>query len=198
MKRKMLLSVLAVVPAVLMPFAALGQLAKEKAPAETNEPTYKYEAYVGWGYTSLNQVNQSESGLQGVSASFTRDWGKYFGITAEGGHYAWTVTRANPEKASVDLFLAGPVLHANLYGNASLFVHGLVGVAHTGGVSIQPDESLAGGAGIGVDYKLTPHFGLRAYGDDIASSFTVVPYESGDSAHMRWNARGSIGVTFKF
>jgi len=198
LKRKMLLSVLAAVPAMLMPFAALGQLAKEKAPAETTEPTYKYVAFVGWGYTSLNQVNQSESGLQGISASFTRDWGKYFGVTAEGGHYAWTVTRANPQKSSVDLYLLGPELHANLYGKTSLFVHGLVGAAHTGGVTIQPDESFAGGAGIGLDYQLTPHFGLRMYGDDIASSFTVVPYQSGDSAHMRWNARGSIGVTYKF
>ncbi len=116
---------------------------------------------MGWGYTSLNQVNQSKSGLQGVTASFTRDWGKYFGITAEGGHYAWTVTQANPQKSSVDLFLAGPVLHANLYGKSSMFVHGLVGVAHTGGVSIKPDESVAGGGGIGLDSRMTPHSSLR-------------------------------------
>jgi hypothetical protein len=196
--RKMLLSFLAAIPAALMPLSATCQMAKEKAPALTTEPQYKYEVFVGWGYTSLNQVNQSNSGLQGVSLSLTRDWGKYFGITAEGGHYAWTVTASNPVSSSVDLYLAGPAFHAPLYERASLFIHGLLGAAHTGGVSIKPNESFAGGVGLGVDYKLGPHLGLRAYGDDIGSSFTLTPYQPGDSPHRRFNARGSIGVTYKF
>ena len=88
LKRKLLLLILAMVPAAFLPLAAIGQIEPEKAPAVQNEPMYKYEVFAGWGYTSLNQVNQSRSGLQGVSLSVTRDWGKYFGITVEGGHYA--------------------------------------------------------------------------------------------------------------
>jgi hypothetical protein len=198
LNRKMLLAILAAIPAALMPLAAHGQLAKEKAPATTSEPTYKYEAFVGYGYTSLNQVSQSNSGLQGVSLSITRDWGKYFGVTAEGGHYAWAVTRQNNGSPTVDLYMAGPVVHAQLFGRTSMFVHGLLGAAHTGGVTISPSESFAGGIGVGLDYALGPHFGLRAYGDDIGSSFTVTPYELGDSPHMHWNAHAAIGVTYKF
>lgn len=198
MKRKMLLSMAAAIPALLMPLAATCQLAKEKAPATTTGPTFKNEAFAGFGYTSINQVNQSNSGLGGVSFSYTRDFGRYFGATAEGGHYFFTITRSNPTKPTVDQILVGPVLHAPLFDNLSIFVHGLLGTVHTGSISIQPGYSFAGGVGMGLDYSLSPHFGLRAYGDDIGSSFTLTPYESGDSPHMRWNAHAAIGVTYKF
>lgn len=194
----MLRYVLAAVPAMLLPLAAAGQLKREKPPEEAVEPAYKYVAFAGWGYTSLNQVNQSNNGLQGVSLSLTRNWGKYFGVTVEGGHYAWTVTKANPEAASVDMYLAGPELHAPLIGPTSMFVHGLVGAVHTGGVSIQPGQSFAGGIGVGMDYRLNSRFGLRLSGDDIGSAFTVVPYQPGASAHTRFNAHASVGVTYRF
>jgi len=83
--RKLFFWILAASAAALMPVAANCQIAPEKAPSERTGPEYKYEAFVGWGYTSLNQVNQSNSGLQGVSLSVTRDWGKYFGATLEVG-----------------------------------------------------------------------------------------------------------------
>jgi hypothetical protein len=198
LKRKLLLSILAVIPAALMPLAANCQIAPEKAPAQTTEPLNKYEVFAGWGYTSINQVNQSRSGLQGVSLSLTRNWGKYFGVTADGGHYAWSVTSANTGNPTVDLYMVGPVLHAPLYDRVGIFVHALLGAAHTGGVSISPSQSFAGGVGLGVDYKLKPHLALRLYGDDIGSSFTVTPYAPGDSPHMHWNARASLGVAYKF
>lgn len=196
MNRKMLLS--AVAAAAFASVTANAQMAKEKPPAATVEHETKYEVFVGYGYTSLNQVNQSNSGLQGISASITRDWGRFFGVTVEGGHYQWAVTRANTGNPTVDQYLAGPVVHAPLYEKASIFVHGLLGAEHTGGISIRPNQSFAGGAGMGIDYKLGPHLGLRAYGDDIASSFTLSPFQPGYSPHMRWNAHASIGVTYKF
>lgn len=198
MKRKMLLAMLVAVPGLLAPLAAHSQIAPEKAPAATTEPTYKYEVFAGWGYTSLNQVSQSRSGLQGVSLSVTRDWGRYFGVTAEGGHYAWAVTNSNEGNPSVDQFLAGPVLHAQLYGATSLFVHGLLGVVHTGNISISPSTSFAGGFGMGMDYSLNKHTGVRVYGDDIGSSFSVTPYVPGNSPHRRFNAHAAVGVTYKF
>ncbi len=194
----MLLSLCAAAAALLTPLAAQSQLAKEKPPASTTEPVFKYQAYVGWGYTSTNQINQSNNGLQGVTLSVTRNWGRFFGLTVQGGHYAWTITRANPTNPTMDYYLAGPEIHAPLYGPTSLFVHGLLGAAHTGGVSIQPDESFAGGAGIGMDYKLNPRFSVRLQGDDIGSSFTVQPYEAGDSPHRRFNAHATIGVVYNF
>lgn len=198
MKRKMLLAMLVAIPGLFAPLAAHSQIAPEKAPAATAEPTYKYEVFAGWGYTSLNQVSQSMSGLQGVSLSATRDWGRYFGVTVEGGHYAWQLTNSNPGSPSVDQFLAGPVLHASLYGKTSVFVHALLGGVHTGGVSISPSTSFAGGVGMGMDYSLNKRMSLRAYGDDIGSSFTVTPYVAGNSPHRRFNAHAAVGVVYKF
>jgi hypothetical protein len=108
------------------------------------------------------------------------------------------LTRANPERALVNLYLAGPEFHAPLYENASIFVHGLIGAAHTGGVAIYPENSFAGGVGLGLDVKLNSRFAVRAYGDDIGSSFSITPFQPGDSPHRRFNARGSIGVKYKF
>lgn len=200
MKRKMLLLILAAIPAALLPLAAISQVEPEKPQATTSAPTHKYELFAGWGYTSLNQVSQSNNGLQGITASATRDFGKYFGVTVDGGYYGWTVTRANPVRSTVDLYLAGPVVHAPLYERLDIFVHGLFGAVHTGGdVVISPNYSFAGGVGLGLDYKLkSEHWGLRAYGDDIGSAFTLTPFQPGFSPHVRWNARASAGVTYKF
>jgi hypothetical protein len=62
-----------------------------------------------------------------------------------------------------------------------------------------PNISFAGGAGGGLEYKLSPHFALRASGDDIASSFSVTGNTTGaNSPNMRRNSRGTIGVVYKF
>lgn len=197
MKRKQSFWVIAAVAAALIPVAANCQIAPERTPSRATQE-YKYKAFVGFGYTSLNQVNQSKSGLVGVTGSVTRDFGKYFGVTVQGGHYQWTLTSSNPFAASVDMYLAGPEVHADLYEHIGIFVHGLLGAAHTGGVAIRPDQSFAGGLGMGLDYKLGPRFGIRAYGDDIGSSFTLVPYQPGFSPHRRFNAHAAIGVTYSF
>jgi hypothetical protein len=192
---------LAVIPAALMPLTAISQIAPEKPAPQTTEAAYKWELFAGWGYTSLNQVTNSNSGLQGVSLSATRDFGRYFGVTIDGGHYAWTLTRSNTYPTTVNQFLAGPVLHAPLYEKVGIFVHGLLGAVNTemgGGVSIEPAYSFAGGLGGGLDYRLDSHWGVRAYGDYIGSSFTVVPFQPGFSTHRRWNDRASVGVTYKF
>jgi len=197
LKRKLFFWILAAGAATLISCQANGQIAPEKAPSQNSGPDYKYVAFVGVGYTSLNQESESNSGLIGVSVSVTRDWGKYFGVTLDGGHYQWA-TRTNPEAASVNQYLAGPEIHAALYEKTSLFVHGLLGAVHTGGVPIFPNYSFAGGVGVGLDYRLNNRFGLRAYGDDIGSSFSVTPYQPGDSPHRRFNARASFGLTYRF
>jgi len=200
LKRKLVILLLAVVVAAMMPKSALGQIEEDRPKAPATAPIYKYVAFAGWGYTSINQVNQSRSGLQGVSYSVTRNWGRFFGITAVGGHYAWSVTQSNAlvGNPSMDLLLVGPEIRAPLFGPLDLFVHGLLGGAHTGNVSISPTVSFAGGLGMGMDYNLNKRFAIRLSGDDIASSFTLVPYASGDSPHKRWNARASMGVAYRF
>jgi hypothetical protein len=200
LKSKFLLSVLALVSAGFMPLAATSQIAPDRgaAPAERAEPSFKYEIYAGYGYTSINQVNQSRHGLQGVNVSVTRDFGKYFGITADGAFYQYPLGTGNPTKPTVDYFLAGPVLHANLYGKTDVFVHVLLGGAHLGNVSAVPNISFASGMGGGVDYLLSKHLSLRAAGDDIESAFVEDPNHLGYSAHDHWNARATFGVVYKF
>ena len=205
MKRKFLLAFLAVVSATFIPLAATSQIAPDRpAKPEKSGPSYKWEAFAGYGYTSLNQVNQSENGLQGVNLSLTRNWGKYFGLTADGGYYAYAYDATNPGKPTVEMVLFGPVVRANLYKNYDVFFRGLLGGAHTGGESATPNISFAGGAGGGVDCRLSPHFTLRASGDDIASSFlanastTVCSAGADCSPHMRRNSRAALGLVYKF
>jgi hypothetical protein len=193
------LSLFAVVGALVAPLAAIGQIAPEKPAAEpSTEPVYKYEAYVGFGYTSINQVNQSRSGLIGVEGGVKRNWGKYFGINGMYGHYAWSATQSNPGDPKVDMILLGPELHAPLYGRFSGSIRTWFGTAHMSNVDIQPDYSFAGGFGMGIDYALNNRLSLRLAGDDIGSAFTVVPYTSGASTHTRWNAHATFGVAYRF
>ena len=200
MKRTFWFSILAVIPAALLPLAATSQVAPAsgKVSAVRGETSYKYEVYAGYGYTSLNQVDQSRSGLQGVEVSVTRNFGKYFGVTADGADYKWALKTGNPGSPTVQTVLFGPVLHANLYGRVDGFVRVLLGGAHTGGESMTPNISFAGGVGAGLDYKLSPRFAIRAAGDDIAASFVSDPNHLGYSAHEHRNSRATFGVVYKF
>jgi len=214
LKRKLLLSLLAVVPALLMPLAATCQDVPDHrtSAAERVDVPVKYEVYAGYGYTSLNQVNQSRYGLQGVEIAVTRDWGKYFGLTADGAAYKYPLQCCNPGvvttkgtttlstdgNPSVQYVLFGPVLHANLYGKVDGFFRVLLGGAHTGGEDMTPNISFAGGYGVGLDYRFSRRLALRLSGDDIISSFNTTFNNVGASPHEHGNSRASFGVVYKF
>lgn len=200
MKRTLTHSIWAAIPALLFPLAVAGQAAPASGttpPADQAEKVYKYQASVGFGYTSLNQVNQSRGGLEGVEFYVARDWGRFFGVLVDGGYYNTSI-QSNPGKPVVDMGFAGPELHANLYGPVSGYVRGLLGAEHTGGESAKPDVSFAGGFGIGLQYSLSPRILLRAGGDDIYSSFVLDPQHLGYSPHKRSNARAELAVVFRF
>ena len=224
MKRKLLLSILAVVATAFMPLAATSQFfhhlhrhrqqadappaaAPAAAPAAEKPATFqKYEIFAGYGYTSLNMVDQSRYGLQGVNLAVTRDWGRYFGVTADGAYYAWALMPGsipNPGTPTVTAVMFGPVVHAHLAGHVDGFLRGLLGGEHVGGENATPNISFAGGAGGGLDYKLSPRFTLRLSGDDIASSFAANTNQSacssgGCSSHKSRSSRASIGFVYKF
>ncbi|HEY1903481.1 MAG TPA: hypothetical protein VGG56_13680 [Terracidiphilus sp.] len=206
MKRTFLLSILAMVPAALMPLAAASQVSPtggSNAPDQA-EKTFKYQAYAGYAYTSLNQINQSRYGLQGVNLSITRDFGRYFGVTAEGDYFKLPIKSPvvinSPAKPSVYSVFLGPEIHANVYGHFGGFVHVLLGGEHTGGESQTPNISFAGGPGGGIDYNLNPRFSVRASGDYIGASFSLTGNsgELANSPHRTWDSRASIGVVYRF
>jgi hypothetical protein len=201
LKRTLLLSILAVVAAAPVSLAAAGKIAPERKPAAVGDQlVYKYELFAGFGYTGLNQLNNSRSGLMGVNLSVTRDWGRYFGITADGAYYMYAIKTGNPGKPSVDTLLFGPVIHAPIYERASIFVHALLGGEHTAGESMTPNISFAGGMGGGLEYRLGKRLAVRASGDYTASSFSVAGNTPalGYSPHKTWNPRAAFGVVYKF
>lgn len=201
--RKRLVSFLAVVPAVLISLSAAAQVSdsgSSSAPAAPAAPAYNWKAYAGFSYTSLNQVNQSRYGLLGADVAITRDWGRFFGVTADGAFYPHSLGSGNPGNPTVQAVFFGPEVHGHIYDRWSLFAHALLGGEHTGGESMTPKVSFAGGAGGGVDYEVNTRWSIRAYGDDIASSFSVTnnSAELGNSPHMRRNSRAGIGVAYSF
>jgi hypothetical protein len=211
-------SILAIIPAVLIPLSAVSQVAPDtgQAPAEKAQPSYKYEVYAGFGYTSLNQVNQSRYGLIGVDLSITRDWGRYFGLSGIVNYYkpplnigggsptttstGITTNNGNPGDPSIYEVLIDPEVHADIYGPVSGFFHGGMGVEHTGGESETPNLSFAGGLGGGLTYRLSPHLAIRASGDKIGASFSLRNNTPalGYSPHRTWNSSGTIGIVYRF
>jgi hypothetical protein len=221
LKRKLLLAILAIIAASFMPLAATSQFIHARhreAPAEKPVAAHKYEVFVGYGYTSMNQVNQSRYGLQGANVSVTRDWGRFFGLTADGAYYKYPLSHPaienSPQYAPwMDTVLLGPVVHAPLFGHYEGFVHVLLGGEHIGitgspSAYAYPNISFAGGIGGGVDYKIFPHISLRLAGDDIASSFVAPIYPAGSgsgctttsdcSPHIHRSSRAEFGFVYKF
>lgn len=199
MKRNWLLSILAALSAALMPLAASCQVAPDRPPAAAQPTTtYKWEGGVGYAYTSLNQVNQSRYGLEGVNVSLTRDFGQYFGLIADGSFYFRALKSGNPVNAKMDTVLFGPVVHMDLFGPYSGFLRGFIGGEHTGGASEYPKLAFAGGIGGGMEYKLNKRLSLRAAGDEILSAYAEDPNQLGYSPHTRGNPRASFGVVYHF
>jgi hypothetical protein len=136
--------------------------------------------------------------------AITRNFGRYFGLTADGAFYKYPF--AHPEVTnstitpSVDTVLFGPVLHANLYSKTSGFVRALLGGEHVGGTNQTPNISFAGGVGGGLDYQLKPRISLRASGDVILQSFSVTGNSAalGYSPHETRNGRATVGVVYHF
>lgn len=186
--------------AACLAVTASAQVSLETKTPAANPNFKKYSIYAGFGYTSLNQVNQSRYGLIGANVDVSRNWGRFFALTLDGGFFPTSYASGNPGNPSVTTVLIGPELHGTLFENWSLYFRGMMGVAHTGGENMIPNVSFAGGVGGGLQHDLNSHWALRAGGDDIGSSFSLINNspQLGNSPHRRWNAHASIGVMYKF
>jgi len=191
------------IAAALAPMAAAGQVNPEAAPASAQGGTYKYEAYAGVGYSRIRQVPVTFSGLLGGKVSLARDWGKYFQLIGSVDYYKIGTGHgglSNPGDPSMYTFLVGPGIHAQLYNNLSGVVFAELGGEHTGGESMQPSISFAGGFGGGLTYYLGPRLGVQLTGDRVGASFSLPGANSQNaySTHLTWNVRGTIGVVYRF
>ena len=199
MKRKCLTWFFAAAAACLA-MTASAQVALETKTPAANPNFRKYAIFAGFGYTSLNQVNQSRYGLIGANVDLSRNWGRFFAVTIDGGFYPTSYASGNPGSPTVSMVLAGPEFHGTLFENWSLYFRGMIGGEHTGGENMTPNISFAGGIGAGIQREMGPHWALRAGGDDIGSSFSLTNNSSqlGYSPHRRWNARAHAGIVYKF
>ncbi len=207
LKRTFLFSILAAIAGSLMPLAAAGQVAPEAGPgpARRGASPYKYEVFGALSYTAINQVNQSRRGLIGFQTSFTRDWGRFFGLTAQGDYYkpsAGTGSEGtpNPGNPSVYSVYAGPQLNVPIITSLGGFFYGLLGTEHTGGENMNPSTSFSGGYGGGMSYNLNPRWAIRITGQRVGGSFSLIGNNQGAglSPHVTWNSSASIGVVFRF
>ena len=203
MKRTLLFLFLAVLSAVLMPVGAGAQVNPEAASGPTQAAPYKYEVYgalliAGSGRCPFRSADcwverfRWPAIVENISSSWGRGtitrWGPAIGGLP------------NPGDPSIYTFLVGPALHATLYGNLSGMVFGEIGGEHTGGEHMTPNISFAGGFGGGMAYSLSRRFAVQLTGDRVAASFSLpnnTP-QLGNSTNRTWNARGTIGVVYRF
>jgi hypothetical protein len=219
LKRTLFRVLLAGIPVLWMPLQGMSQTAPAEGQPDKSIPSYRYEVYAGFGYSSLNQVNQSRYGLMGADLMLTREWGRYFGLSGIVNYYkpplalrsstttttttggtTITVTNGNPGDPSIYEVLIDPEIHANIYGPVGAFLHGGMGAEHTGGEGETPSLSFAGGFGGGMTYDVNPRIAIRAYGDKIGAAFSLrnnTPEEA-YSPHRTWNSSGTIGIVFRF
>ncbi len=182
---------------------AAGQVNPEAAPGPTQAPTFKYEAYVGFAYSRLRQVPVSYSGLLGGKVSVARDWGKYFQLMGSADYYRVGTGHRNlpnPGDPSIYTFMVGPALHATLYENLSGQFFAELGGEHTGGESMTPVISFAGGFGGGMAYSVNHRMAVQLTADRVAASFSLPNNTSqlGYSTHKTWNVRATLGVVYRF
>ena len=203
LKRTLLFFLLAAIEAAVAALPAVGQVNPEAAPGPAQAAPYKYEAYVGVAYSRIRQVPVTYSGLIGAKASLSRDFGKYFQLMGSYDYYKVGLGRSylpNPGNPSIYTFLVGPAIHATIYENLSGVVFAQIGGEHTGGENDTPSISFAGGFGGGLAYSLSRKLALQLTGDRVAASFSLPGNTSqlGYSTNRTWNARGTLGVVYRF
>lgn len=187
-----------------MPFAAGAQVNPDAGKAtDQGETISKYEVYAGAAYTRIRQVPSSYSGLVGGKMSLTRDWGKHFQLGGAIDYYKLGTGHAgipSPGAPWVYTALAAPGFHVDLFGGLSGQIFAELGAEHTGGESMSPSTSVAGGVGGGLAYRLKRNLALQLTGDRIGASFPE-PDQSGSlgySTHRTWNARVTMGLVYRF
>jgi len=190
--------------AVVSSIAAHGQkTSADQTAVDAPEHTYPYHLYLGAAETSQNQLVHAHGFLLGYQAAISRDMGKYFDLTAQGGSFFHSLSSTNRSESgyspSVSQILVGPEVHGPLFGRVSGSLRILVGGSHTGGggiVNPNPSVSFAYGYGAGLQYQLSTHWSIRVYGDDIHASFTQGAPENTPHAHN--NAQSSLGLAYRF
>lgn len=133
----------------------------------------------GFSVTNLSLPNSGRVALSGVNTSFSADSGKIFGAELDVG-YARSANVAGSGRGMDALtYLVGPVFHLSRGRLLSTYAEVLFGGARiggpvpsaTGGVATGHVHYPAWAAGGGVEYHLSPAFGLRVNVDYLRTDF---------------------------
>ena len=187
--------------AVLLPISVAAQVSVSDSSDEGGKPS-RYDIFVGAGFTTQNQIVHSHGFLVGPSAGITRNFGKYFGLNAQGSYTPHSLPSANMSESGLAptyvQILAGPELHAQVYDNFSGNVHILFGGSHTYGTGVTGSPSVAFSYGLGaaLDYRLTPRFSLRWSTDHVRTANVQGNTTSGNSLHGYSNIQTAFGVVY--
>ena len=153
---------------------------------------------LSFGYSYIRANSAKTFSLNGFSTSGS--WIiKGVGIVGDLG--AYHVGSIGGKSVSADLvtFLGGVRFTLHRTTRAKFFAHALVGGAHVNAASFQQagiltKTVLAGAAGGGVDWFLTPSFGIRAQGDYLPTRFPEKP----GTTNTQNNIRITAGIVLRY
>jgi hypothetical protein len=136
-----------------------------------------WQLALGYQYNLINLTGNAYN-TNGINASLTRFFGNWIGIEGQvGAGFGNTGTTTTPANLNSKWLYAGAGPHLAFRGHGRIepWIHATGGLLHfqftqtAGGLGNQ--TSLAGEAGVGVDFRITPSISVRGEGDFIESRF---------------------------
>ena len=163
-------------PARTPPFLYL-QPMKQPPPPAGYAPLLKLSA--GYSVTSLGLPSSARVALSGANVSISADSGKRFGATLDLDYAVAPNVFNTGRHMDMLSYLVGPVLYPSRRNSLSTFVRFLAGGARVSGPFSSGNGALLVGhvqypawaAGGGVEYLVSPAFGLRVSVDYLQSYF---------------------------
>jgi outer membrane protein OmpA-like peptidoglycan-associated protein len=184
------------------PFATAAN-AKSSNEDEPGRTTPKWEASVGYSYTSFHPgVPFDDLSLHGASGGFAFNVHKYLGLVVDfgGGRFSRRLSPTTRLNGGVFTYLFGPRLNLRRFDRFVPFAEFLVGGARSGGAltgtSNSGYDSFAVATGGGVDVVLTRNLAWRFAQIDFLMTNFSGPTVGGNSRQD--NLRLGSGLVFRF
>jgi hypothetical protein len=163
-------------PVLTPPFLYLQPMKQAPHPAGY-APVLKLSA--GYSVTSLGLPSSARITLSGANVSISADSGKHFGATLDLDYALAPNVFSSGRHMDMLSYLVGPVLYPSHGNSLSTFVRVLAGGTRVSGPFPSGNGGLNAGhvqyptwaAGGGVEYRLSPAFGLRVSVDYLQSHF---------------------------
>jgi hypothetical protein len=156
------------------------------------------DLFAGYSYLHTSPgINESSFKGNGGDASIAFNVNRWGSIVAEAGGVHASKIKGTDVDANAETFLFGPKISFFRRSKLSPFAQALFGFAHSNAAfngTTTSSNGFAFGPGVGLDWNLSPHLGLRLGQADYL--FQRVPVST---TQVNWNNfRYSGGVVFRF